>query len=181
MRTFTTLGVTIFSLTSWGINQSLAVQLQDGTVYFAQPPVLVRAITTYKEPQTPSTYYFTLGLSQQAGEPLQQVTFNQYRGLENIRFDLRRTSAEARTGSNSWQRLNLTEVTRDPKTKTVSVTFNPPVPPNSTIKIGLHSIRNPLSGGIYLFGVTAYPAGEKSHGQFIGYGRLQFISPGGRF
>lgn len=158
----------------------LAVVLADGTVYFNQPPSLVKATTTYRNPYVPSIYYFTLILPENAGEPLQQVTFTQRQGLENIRFDLKRTEAEAETFSHSKQRLTLGEVTRNRETKTVSVTFNPPVTPGQTIKIGLHAVSNPLSGGIYLYGVTAFPAGEKSHGQFLGFGRLQFAIPGGR-
>ncbi|MBV9387449.1 MAG: DUF2808 domain-containing protein [Chroococcidiopsidaceae cyanobacterium CP_BM_ER_R8_30] len=178
MRIKNVLGVVLLlSSTGWGMNQpSLAVRLMDGTVYFNQPPSLVKATTTYKDPQVPSTYYFTLSLPEQAGEPLQRVTFAQYKGLETIAFDLKRTEAE---DADSRQQLTLGEVTRDRETKTVSVTFNPPIPPGRTIKIGLHAIRNPLAGGVYLFGVTAYPAGEKSHGQFLGYGRLQFLNPGG--
>lgn len=36
-----------------------------------------------------------------------------------------------------------------------------------------------MFSGVYLFGVTAFPAGEKSHGQFIGFGRLHFYNDGG--
>ena len=179
MRIKTTLGVILLCFIANGeANQpSWAVKLPDGTVYFTDPPSLVKATTTYREPQIPSTYYFTLSLPEQAGEPLQQVTFSQYKGLENIEFNLKRTEAE--TDADAGPQPTLAGVTRDRKTKTVSVTFNPPIPPGRTIKIGLHALRNPLAGGVYLFGVTAYPAGEKSHGQFLGYGRLQFLTPGG--
>ena len=159
----------------------MAIREADGTVYFAQPPSLVKAITIYRNPRVPSTYYFTLSLPENAGEPLQRVTFTQKEGIEDIKFNLKRTYAEAERVSGSEQRLNLGEVTRDSKTQTVSVTFNPPVPPGTTVKIGLRSVSNPLTGGIYLFGVKAFPAGEKSHGQFLGFGRLQFSMPGGRF
>ncbi len=183
MRLATVLGVTLlFSTAIWGLkNQPTeAVVAADGTVYFALPASLVKTRTTYRDPAVPSTYYFTLSLPEQAGEPLQRVTFAQYKGLENIEFDLKHTEAEAETLANSGQRLTLAEVTRDRKTKTVSVTFNPPVLPGWTVTIGLHAHSNPLHGGVYLFGVKAFPAGGKSYGQFLGYGRLQFITPGGR-
>ena len=71
-------------------------------------------------------------------------------------------------------KLKLGEVTREKDTKTVLVTFDPPVPPGKTITIGLRPVKNPMFSGIYLFGVTAFPQGEKSHGQFLGFGRLHF-------
>lgn len=169
----------LFSTAICGVKsqQTLAIHLVDGTVYFAQPPSLEKATTTYRNIDVPSTYSFTLSLPENAGEPLQRVTFAQQKGREDIKFDLKRTQAEAETLSHSRQPLTLGEVTSDRKTNTVSVTFNPPVPPGRTVIIGLHSVRNPLYGGIYLYGVTAFPAGEKSHGQFLGFGRLQFSSP----
>ena len=175
----TVIGVLLCSTVTWGIqSQSLnAVQLADGTVYFVQPPSLDKAITTFRNPGVPATYYFTLDLPATAGEPLQRVTFKQQQGLEDIRFNLRRSEAEAKAPSQPRQKLSLGEVTSDPKTHTVSVTFDPPVSPGRTVIIGLHPVGNPLFGGIYLFGVTAFPVGEKSHGQFLGYGRLQFSTP----
>jgi len=180
MRVPNILGVALlFFPVIWGVKsqQTLAVQLLDGTVYFTQPPSLEKATTTYRNIDIPSTYYFTLSLPENAGEPLQRVTLTQHKGTEDIEFDLKRTKAEAETLSHSRQPLTLGEVKGDRKTKTVSITFNPPVPPGRTIIIGLHAVRNPLYGGIYLYGVTAFPAGEKSHGQFLGFGRLQFSSP----
>jgi hypothetical protein len=32
--------------------------------------------------------------------------------------------------------------------------------------------HNPIGGGVYLFGVTAYPMGDHSSGMFLGYGRF---------
>lgn len=173
---FTTLA--IFAVIEGGSRPSEAIQLADG-IYFAQPPRLLSATTTFPNPGVWATYYFTLNLSAKAGEPLQRVTFTQEKGRERIRFDLKRSYAFARTPSESKQQLNLGEVTFDREKKMVSVTFDPPVPPGRTVTLGLRSVRNPLYGGVYLFGVTAFPAGEKSHGQFLGFGRLQFSAPSG--
>ena len=54
-----------------------------------------------------------------------------------------------------------------------TIAFDPPVSPGTTVTVALRAKRNP-SGGVYLFGVTAFPAGERSWGQFLGYGRLHF-------
>ena len=154
-----------------------AVQLADGTVYFVQPPRLVAATTTFKEVNVwGATYYFTISLPENAGEPLQKVTITQNEGTQDIRFDLEDSRAFEGTRGNRGLRLGLGGVTRERKTKTVSVTFNPPVTPGKTVTIGLRPVYNPMFSGVYLFGVTAFPPGEKSHGQFLGFGRFNFYS-----
>lgn len=154
-----------------------AVQLRDGTVYFTQPPELVTATSTFKDVNVwGATYYFTLNLPQNAGEPLQRLTINQHEGTSDIRFDLEDSRAFEGTRDRKGTRLTLGEVTRDKETQTVSLTFNPPVPPGKTITIGLRPVKNPMYSGVYLFGVTAFPQGQKSHGQFLGFGRLHFYN-----
>lgn len=161
------------------IQPSQAVQLADGTVYFVQPPSLVEATTTFNSVNAwGATYYFTLGVPQNAGEPLQKVTIKQQEGGYDIRYDLKDTRAYEGTRHRKGTRLTLGDVTRERKTQTVTVTFDPPVPPGKTVTIGLRPIQNPIYSGVYLFGVTAFPPGEKSHGQFLGFGRLHFYSNG---
>lgn len=173
----TTLAVTVVTAAS-----AQAIQLADGTVYFAEPPALVAATSTFKEINVwGATYYFILNLPDNAGEPLQKVTFTQKQGTQDIRFDLKDTRAFEGTPDRVIQRFSLSSVTRDRKTQTVEVTFNPPVSPGKTVTIGLRPYQNPAFSGIYLYGVTAFPAGERSHGQFLGFGRLQFYGDGRGF
>jgi hypothetical protein len=156
-----------------------AIQLRDGTVYFAQPPDLVAATTTFKSVNVwGSTYYFTINIPPNAGEPLQRVTITQREGADDIRFKLSDSRAFVGTRNRKGERLTLGEVTQDRDKKTVFVNFEPPVTPGKTITIGLRPVRNPRFSGVYLFGVTAYPSGEKSHGQFLGFGRLHFYGGG---
>lgn len=156
-----------------------AVQLRDGTVYFVQPPDLVEATTTFKGVNMwGATYYFTINLPQKAGEPLQRVAITQRSGTDNIRYDLEDSRAFVGTRSDFGSKLTLGSVTRDRKNRTVSVTFDPPVAPGQTVTIGLRPVRNPRYSGVYLFGVTAFPPGEKSHGQFLGFGRFHFYGGG---
>jgi hypothetical protein len=54
------------------------------------------------------------------------------------------------------------------------VQFDPPVAPGTTVRVSIPAIANPQSGGTYLFGVTAFPAGENSSGQFLGYSQIRF-------
>ncbi|PMB51361.1 hypothetical protein CEN39_15650 [Fischerella thermalis CCMEE 5201] len=155
-----------------------AVQLRDGTVYFVQPPSLEGAITTYKTTYAwGATYYFTINLPENAGEPLQKITINQHEGVDRVRFDLEDTVVFEGKPRDKGQKLQLKDATSDRKTRTVSLIFDPPIPPGKTITIGLKPYQNPGVSGVYLFGVKAFPAGEKSYGQFLGYGRLQFYSP----
>ncbi|MBF2064871.1 MAG: DUF2808 domain-containing protein [Calothrix sp. C42_A2020_038] len=152
---------------------SQAVEVR-GKVYFNQPPRLVEAATTYNDVFFwGATYYFTIDVPNNAVEPLQKITLNQREGVDNIRFDLNNTYAFEGTRRRKGQKLGLQDVTSQGK-QSVSVIFNPPVPPGKTITIAMKPLQNPTVPGVYLFGVTAFPTGEQSHGQFLGYGRLQF-------
>lgn len=176
MRVANWLGITLVTTAIAGVAEvTQGVQLQDGKVYFVQPPELVAATTTFKDVNVwGATYYFTLNVPQNAGEPLQRVTINQHEGTSDIRFDLKDSRAFEGTRDRKGTKIKLGEVTREKDTQTVSVNFEPPVPPGKTITIGLRPVKNPMFSGIYLFGVTAFPPGEKSHGQFLGFGRLHF-------
>lgn len=180
MRVSTLLGTTLVLITAIGgvtAQMTQAVQLRDGTVSFVQPPDLVEATTTFKGVnEWGATYYFTLNVPENAGEPLQRVTITQQEGTSDIRFDLEDSRAFVGTRHRKGTRLTLGQVTRDSKTQTVSVTFDPPVPPGKTVTIGLRPVKNPMFSGIYLFGVKAFPQGEKAYGQFLGFGRLHFYN-----
>jgi hypothetical protein len=178
MRVSTWLGLTLAATAGvWGVasQRSQAIQLADGTVYFAQPPRLVEAATTQNSLRVwGATYYFTISLPANASEPLQQVTFNQKQGVDTLRYNLEETRAFEGTRRNRGTELKLAAGMLDQDPQTVVVNFNPPVTPGKTVTIGLRPVYNPNVSGVYLFGVTAFPAGEKTHGQFLGFGRLQF-------
>jgi hypothetical protein len=160
----------VFSLFSLTL-PAQAVQVR-GTTYFVSPPRLVGASTTQNYVYAWSaTYYFTLDIPDNSGEPLQRVTIAQDEGVERVRFNLKET--EAFDGDRqSRTKLGLGEVTLDEKTKAVTVNFNPPVPAGKRVTIALAPERNPAYGGVYLFGVTAFPTGEPAYGQFLGFGRI---------
>lgn len=180
MRFATLLGTTFALVAGFGgvaVQVTQAVQLRDGTVYFVQPPDLVDAKTTFNNVNMwGAKYYFTINIPENAGEPLQRVTITQQEGGYDVRFDLEDSRAFIGTPSDKGERLTLGEVTKERETQTVSVTFDPPVPPGKTITIDLRPVRNPMFSGVYLFRVTAFPPGEKSHGQFLGFGRFHFYN-----
>ncbi|OUC13530.1 MAG: hypothetical protein B0A82_17000 [Alkalinema sp. CACIAM 70d] len=159
-----------------------AVQLQDGTVYFNQPPSLVDAITTSTiADDWSATYYFTIALPAKAGEPLQKVTISQAEGVDRVNFATQHMAAFAGQPRQLGQPLTIADRQIDRSTRTVTIGFDPAIEPGQTITIALDPHRNPFSEGVYLFGVTAYPQGEKSHGQFLGYGRFHFYRGVGFF
>ena len=177
MRNSKILGVTLalsVSILS-SVGQAKAVQLADGTVYFVTPPSLDSATTTFNDACVWSaTYYFTLRIPSNAGEPLQRVVINQHEGVDNIDFRLEDSRAFEGTRRKKGQELPIKEAIEDDLTRSISVTFDPPVEPGKTVTIALDPVQNPCFGGVYLFGVTAFPPGEKVHGQFLGFGRLHF-------
>ncbi|MEH2460050.1 DUF2808 domain-containing protein [Nostoc sp.] len=180
MRVATLFGITLslaISIAGVAGTVTQAVQLRDGTVYFVQPPKLVKATTTYKDVNIlGGTYYFTINLPENAGESLQKVTIAQREGVENIDYNLNDTRAFVGTSDRKEMRLKLGAVTNERDTCTVSVNFDPPVTPGQTITIALRPVSNPSFSGVYLLGVTAFPVGENSHCQFLGFGRFQFYS-----
>lgn len=162
-----------------------AVRLADGTVYFVQPPSLSYAATTRSNTfVSNATYYFTVNLPDNAGEPLQQVTIAQQDGstaARRVRFDAAESRAFVGTRRNRQAELPIAVATYDEDNQTVSLTFDPPISPGTTFTVGLRPRRNPRTDGVYLFGVTAFPAGESAYGQFLGFGRLHFYDGGSDF
>ncbi|HEY9642399.1 MAG TPA: DUF2808 domain-containing protein [Coleofasciculaceae cyanobacterium] len=159
--------------------RSQAVELR-GQMYFNHPPTLVNATTTERRTTASgATYYFTLSVPEDAGEPLQRIAIAQKDGSDSFRMVQYRTDntrAFIGTPRKRGDALAVGETTFDSNTQTVTVTFAEPVAPGQTVTVGLRPTRNPVVDGIYLFGVTAYPAGNNSYGQFLGYGRLNFDS-----
>lgn len=153
-----------------------AVEL-NGQTYFTHPPLLNNATTTRNSTLEPNpTYYFTLSIPEDAGEPLGQVVINQKdsdTSARLVRYDTEDTRAFVGTPGDRGEALPV-QTTFDRDAQTVTVTFDQPVAPGTLVTIGLEADRNPRLGGVYLFGVTAYPAGTSAYGQFLGYGRLQF-------
>jgi hypothetical protein len=168
---------------------SQAKQLSDGTTIFEKSPRLVDASTTFNNTYVwGATYYFTIALPENAGEPLQKVSIAQRQGSEDIRFDLEKTVAYEGTADDKGIRLAIATVdaksTLNPQnepTNTITVTFLEPVAPGKTLTVGLKPKRNPQYEGIYLFGVTVFPRGDKPSGLYLGVGRLHFYRYDNRF
>jgi hypothetical protein len=157
------------------LNSVAARELSDGTTIFEKSPRLVDAITTYNNTYVwNATYYFTIDLPENAGEPLQKVSIAQRQGSENIKFNLDETVAYEGTADDKGKQLSIIKVDFDEKNNAITAIFAKPVSPGKTVTVGFRPKRNPQYDGIYLFGVTVFPRGDKPQGLYLGVGRLHF-------
>ena len=162
-------------------HQAIAVQLADGMTYFERPPALVDATTNRNTTaRAGGTYYFTLDVPDNAGEPLGQVAIAQYQGnssRQRVEFEADETMAFQGTRGDRGETVRVSVASFNDETRTLNVTFEPAIAPGTTVTVAARPERNPRIEGVYLFGVTAYPQGAEPYGQFLGYGRFHFYRP----
>ncbi|KAM3098269.1 DUF2808 domain-containing protein [Phormidesmis sp. 146-12] len=143
--------------------------------FFSAAPRLTWSSTSQQSASTPSTYQFTVSLPADAGQPLKAITIAQAENLETIRFDVSNSKASTGNHYTAKSAIALASVGGQPEnSKAVTIVFDQPVQPGSTVTVALEAKSNPQFGGIYEFGVTAFPEGENGLGQFLGFGRLSF-------
>ncbi len=166
------------------ISPAEAVQLRDRKTYFVQLPTLLEAeTTTDRTYASGATYYFAIAIPQNMGEPLQKLEISQAEGFESIDFIRDDTIAYLEAGTGDRMAIPIKAeilLGQDQSQKKIIITFDPPILANSKLNrkliVGLRPSRNPRYDGVYLFGVTASPQGDRPNPQFIGYGRLHFYS-----
>lgn len=174
-----TVGLLSFSAAGLMPIPARAVTLANGTTYFVRPPRFEGAITTQKAARFfGATYYFTLSLPDNAGESLQKVVITPQAAPDRVEFNLDQTEAFEGKADREGSELPVQTVTQDPQTRAITITFDPAIAAGKTVTIGLYANRNPDGGGTYLYGVTAFPPGDKAYGQFLGYGRIQIYDDG---
>ncbi len=161
-----------------------AAQLSGGRVYFDRPPSLVNVSTTVNTAGSArSIFYFSLDVPENAGEPLQTVVITQDTGtspLGEIDFDPDDIEAFSGSRRQRGEALTLGAVNWNESEHQLTISFDPPIEPGTDVTLRIEPRRNPRRSGVYLFGVTAFPAGEVPQGQFLGYGRLHFYDRGDR-
>jgi Protein of unknown function (DUF2808) len=168
--------ITVFSIGVSGVLRpsANAIELADGTTHFLNPPRLLGVLSSQDGTYIwDASYYFTLKLPENAGEPLRKVVIVQEGGLGRPLFDTDNTEAFEGTRRKPGKRLPLQEVNLDPEATALTVLFDPPVPPGKTFTIRLNPVRNPEVAGTYLYGVTAFPVGKRPYGQYIGVGQIR--------
>lgn len=140
--------------------------------FTGKPPTLLTVETPEHSASWPSAhYYFTFNVPDSSPESLGKVTIKQHQNLETIEFNLSNTKAFQGTQDNQGEPLTF-KIIQDASDQTLVITFDPPITPGKTFTIDLESVKNPSSGGVYLFNVTAFPVGDNSIGLDLGVGRL---------
>jgi Protein of unknown function (DUF2808) len=143
-------------------------------VGFSHIPRLVGATTTQLAAfVSGGTDEFTLTVPVDAGAPLQAVTLSQAENAAKIQFAPAQSQAVANGIPVPISAIG--GATRDD----ITIVFDQPIQPGSTVTISLSVNQNAGTAGSYLFGVTAYPVGDSVNGLFLGYGRITLFGHGG--
>ena len=160
-----------------------AVQFADGATAFEYPPrVIAASVSNPHSRQRRSTYFFTVAHAENAGEPLHKLVIEPRDGIRyQWPFRIEDSRAFVGTRTNRGAELAFSSIAQDADTQVITLEFDPPVPPGTTFTIRLRPQRTPRRGGVYLYGVTAFPAGEQGRPQFAGFGRLNFFDTDGDF
>lgn len=156
---------------------SQAVQLQDGRIAFEQPPSLLKATTLDQSSVGQGRYHFVIEVPSDAGEPLGAVVITPRDHARQIAFNLDASEAELAPAYAQGPMVPLANVGGTAAdSNEVLVAFEEPVQPGETVTVTLETVQNPR-GGVYLFDVTGYPAGDNGVGQLLGIGRIHIYDP----
>lgn len=159
----------------WFLPPAAAIQHRDGTVEFSAQPRLIDSTTTRNLVSDGGvTYYLTVDFPAAAQEPMERIVIRLDEGRDPL-FRYRLDATEVwQTVGEERRAVALGEVTEDRDTQTLTIRFDPPLSPGGTVTLALRPVRNPRWAGVYLFGVTAFPAGETVRPRFMGFARLSF-------
>lgn len=148
-------------------------------VAFVQPPRLLKATTSDRVARNLGAIYTLLiDVPASAAAPLQRVDLILKQGVQYPRFKAK--SITAYEGSKRrGPKLPLGLIVTDPPSRTVTMTFDPPVQPGRRVTLAVRPVRNP-SVGTYLFEVRGFPEGEAQDSTYLGLARFDFVrsSPG---
>jgi Protein of unknown function (DUF2808) len=178
MKRSSRLGLITFSIiTSLSVFAATAVTLRDGKTYFTKPPRLTSSTTSQDGSYIwGASYYFTVEIPEKAGEPLAKLVIAQETGQGQPQFNAKEAEIFEGTRKNQGDRLKFQSIEISSENPvTITAIFDPPIPPGKTVTLRLYPVRNPQVGGAYLYSVTAFPAGEQAHGQFLGFGRIRIV------
>ncbi len=146
------------------------------TFFTGETPTLVKVGTPTSNVQWPNpSYYFTFNLPQNSGQSLSKVTIQPQENVETIKFNLSNTQAFVGVQNQEGQPLKI-NVTQDATDQTITINFDSPIPPGTTFTIRLKAVRNPITEGVYVFRVFAFPSGDNSTGLNLGVGQINFYS-----
>lgn len=151
-----------------------AVQLGDGTTMFTSPPRLADFVTfdTRTFERSP-TYYVTVNLLPEAGEPLQTLTVRLIEGrFTRLDFRTHALRVFAGTRGDRGAEYAIAAADYDDDAQTLTIQLAEPAAPGQQLTFALELVRNPRQPGVYLYEVTAAPAGVQPRFQRVGTGRI---------
>jgi hypothetical protein len=154
-----------------------AVQFADGTTQFNSPPRLVDFYTTRDDVNNRNaTYYVTVNLLPEAGEPLKTLTVSLTEGrFTRLGYHTDETEVFQGTARDRQSAIPVESVTYTDDTQTLTIQLLEGAQPGQMLTFALHPVRNPTSEGVYLFEVRAASAGDKPVFQRVGTGRLSIF------
>ena len=167
-------GVTYFSTMAFSGLPTAAVQLGDGTTAFNSPPRLADFVTLDIDAnERRPTYYVTVDLLPETGEPLETLTISLIEG-RFTRLNYHTDQIKVFEGTRRDRGSNYTVATADfdDDTQTLTIRLAEPAAPGQLLTVALELVRNPRWEGVYLYEVTAAPAGENPRFQRVGTGRI---------
>lgn len=156
-----------------------AAQLSDGTTVFDSPPRLVSFVTTRDNTNDKrATYYITVNLLPEAGEPLKTLQVSLIEG-RFTRLDYRLDNLEVFQGDRGdrGDTFAVESAQYDDDLQRLTVRLAEAIAPGQLVTFALSPTRNPSQEGVYLFEVTAAPEGESPVFQRVGTGRLNIFRP----
>ncbi|HAC66116.1 MAG TPA: hypothetical protein DCF68_21930 [Cyanothece sp. UBA12306] len=164
------------------VSPAIARELGSGLTVFDKSPLLTNMVTTLSSIRVAGAkYYLTIKLGENVGEPLEKLTLQQSNGSEIVSYYLEQTVAFEGTPVNRGRSLSISETKQNLDNNKISIILDPPINPGTTFTVEFKPKRNPEKPGVYRFTISAYPAGEKPQGLYIGMGRLRFYHHGYRF
>jgi Protein of unknown function (DUF2808) len=157
-----------------------ASEVNPSTTMRVEAPHLLKVSAVHLEPAGVGTFYFTIDVPLSYGKSLEAIRISQIpEGDRLISFDANQSKVVLgqRVARNS-ETVPLSAIggPEDEKTGALTLAFAQPVRPGTTFTVAVEAERNPIYGGIYQFGVTAYPVGDSTTGQYLGTGRVTFDS-----
>ncbi|HEY9597264.1 MAG TPA: DUF2808 domain-containing protein [Cyanophyceae cyanobacterium] len=144
-------------------------------VFEHSPRLILMAAASYPGIGASVRYQFTISVPADAGEPLQAITITQRENLERIRFELGTIHAFAGGDFSGGPAVSLASIggNEPSNSNEITVAFDPPIQPGNTVTVSIKG-RHPSSRGVYLFGVTAFAAGENRPGLYLGERSISF-------
>lgn len=143
-----------------------------------EAPHLLKVSGVHLEPSGVGTFYFTINIPASYGKSLEAIRISQIpSGHRLLSFDANQSKVvlgQRFLAKNEDVALSAIGGSDDEQRGALTLAFAKPLLPGTTFTVAVEVERNPISGGIYQFGVTAYPVGDGTSGLYLGTGRVNF-------